>query len=339
MRTLSHIISAAIFMMAIMCSAALRAQETYPAIKGPVSMFDYIMSTNRISSGGTIAKLSKTAVSVDPICPINYASNPSGRHFYISDDYDFVKSLVAGNLKADAVNLVFTQDLYNPSDTLGFLRGFTALGAAQLDTASAYFSAVPESSGLYAPAVFYNVATLGHLGRIREAKDLISGFQAPPGCEEIKALQTAGICLVENDFEGYSAASSAFTHAGLNPYESALQGVFEQKVHHKSKSPLAAAAMSAVIPGAGKIYAGDLHSGVSAFLIVGSSAAFTAESWIKRGATNWRTCLLASLTGLFYLGNIYGSYMSVSVIENSITQTQNATILFNIHIPLYDLFN
>ena len=40
--------------------------------------------------------------------------------------------------------------------------------------------------------------------------------------------------------------------------------------NYKSKSPWLAGAMSALIPGSGKIYAGDLRSGVSTLLLVGA---------------------------------------------------------------------
>ena len=93
--------------------------------------------------------------------------------------------------------------------------------------------------------------------------------------------------------------------------------------------------MSAVIPGAGKIYAGDLRSGVSTFLIVGALGALAAESWIKYDIRDWRTITLTSIFGLFYIGNIYGSALSVSVIKNTYADAEKATLLFDLRIPLH----
>ena len=101
------------------------------------------------------------------------------------------------------------------------------------------------------------------------------------------------------------------------------------------KSPLLAAGMSAVIPGAGKIYAGDLRSGVSTFLIVGALGAMMAESAHKLGWQDWRTIALSSVFGVFYIGNIYGSAVSVSVIRNTYQDAQKASLLFDLHIPLH----
>lgn len=103
----------------------------------------------------------------------------------------------------------------------------------------------------------------------------------------------------------------------------------------KPKSPLLAGAMSAVIPGSGKIYAGDLRSGVSTLLIVGALGGMAAESWIKLGGRDWRTIALSSVFGLFYIGNIYGSALSVSVIRNTYQDAEKATLLFDLRIPLH----
>ena len=105
--------------------------------------------------------------------------------------------------------------------------------------------------------------------------------------------------------------------------------------NYKPKSPLLAGAMSAVIPGSGKIYAGDLRSGVSTLLIVGALGGMAAESWIKLGGRDWRTIALSSVFGLFYIGNIYGSALSVSVIRNTYQDAEKATLLFDLRIPLH----
>ena len=104
---------------------------------------------------------------------------------------------------------------------------------------------------------------------------------------------------------------------------------------YKRKSPFLAGAMSAVIPGSGKIYAGDLRSGVSTLLIVGAIGAMMAESAHRYGWKDWRTISLTSVFGVFYIGNIYGSAVSVSLVKNTLEDAQKATLLFDLHIPLH----
>ena len=104
---------------------------------------------------------------------------------------------------------------------------------------------------------------------------------------------------------------------------------------YKEKSALLAGVMSAVIPGSGKIYAGDLRSGVSTFLVVGALGAIAAESWAKLGLNDWRTITLSSIFALFYTANIYGSAVSVSVIKQCYEDAQKATLMFDLRIPLH----
>lgn len=101
------------------------------------------------------------------------------------------------------------------------------------------------------------------------------------------------------------------------------------------KNPKIAAVMSAIIPGSGKIYAGDVASGLSSFLIVGALGGMFADSWNKKGLDNWRTIALGSILGLFYTADIYGSYLSVSIIKDSLNDAQKTTLLFNLRIPLH----
>lgn len=77
--------------------------------------------------------------------------------------------------------------------------------------------------------------------------------------------------------------------------------------------------------------------GISSFLCVGTLAAFTAECYAKKGASDWRTILFGSLASLFYIGNVYGSYLSVGIYNETLFNAQNSTILFNLHIPVRNL--
>lgn len=148
--------------------------------------------------------------------------------------------------------------------------------------------------------------------------------------------------LVAYDVHDFSRAAEQFAAIPEgSPYAVQAQSFLDvwnstpEAPGYKRKSPLLAGAMSAVIPGSGKIYAGDLRSGVSTLLIVGALGGMAAESWIKLGGSDWRTIALSSVFGLFYIGNIYGSALSVSVIKNTYDAAQKATLLFDLRIPLH----
>ena len=148
--------------------------------------------------------------------------------------------------------------------------------------------------------------------------------------------------LVAYDIHDFSRAADSFALIPeSSPYYSQASSFMEVWSStpgipgYRKKSPVLAAAMSAVIPGSGKIYAGDLRSGISTLLIVGALGGMVAESWSRYGIKDWRTITLSSVFGLFYIGNIYGSAVSVSVIKNTYADAQKATLLFNLHVPLH----
>ena len=148
--------------------------------------------------------------------------------------------------------------------------------------------------------------------------------------------------LLAYDIHDFALAAKNFSElTAESPFQPAAQTFLNtwtsqpELPDYKDKSPWLAGAMSAVIPGSGKIYAGDLRSGVSTFLIVGALGAMAAESWAKLGIKDWRTITLSSLFGIFYTANIYGSALSVSLTKQAYEDAQKATLLFDLRIPLH----
>ena len=148
--------------------------------------------------------------------------------------------------------------------------------------------------------------------------------------------------LLAYDIHDFSLAANNFSQVGAeSPFQPAAKAFVDawasqpELPDYKDKSPWLAGAVSAVIPGSGKIYAGDLRSGVSTFLIVGALGIMAAESWSKLGIDDWRTITLTSLFGLFYTANIYGSVLSVSVTKQAYEDARKATLLFDLRIPLH----
>jgi TM2 domain-containing membrane protein YozV len=78
-----------------------------------------------------------------------------------------------------------------------------------------------------------------------------------------------------------------------------------------SKKALVAAALSTVLPGAGKLYAGKTKTFFLTFLLNAAYAAQTYESSKKLGIYHPLSIVNATAFAVFYLANIYGSYHSV----------------------------
>lgn len=85
------------------------------------------------------------------------------------------------------------------------------------------------------------------------------------------------------------------------------------KLNWSDKSPLLAGSLSAIIPGLGKIYSGKMVDGLTSMVLIGFTAYNAHRGFSKNGSGSIRGYFYTSLGAVFYLGNIYGSYIAVKV--------------------------
>ena len=256
---------------------------------------------------------------------------------WASKDFDFVEYLIDNGLKKDAKALLF-RDVYVPSDTLTYLRAWSAYNLKELEPALELFKAVPSGSAFAEKSLFYSAAVSAHLGDFLEPVSLLEAYGGE--YQEVRNLQLAGLALLRDDPEAFREASQHFSYSdfALQQPEKELSAIYSQRYEEKAKSPWLAAAASAVVPGLGKVYAGNVGEGVAAFLITGVLGAITAEHWIKDGPGDWKTIVPGAVCAVFYIGNIYGSYVSVSIQQTKVRDAQTTAVLYNIHIPLRSVF-
>jgi TM2 domain-containing membrane protein YozV len=79
------------------------------------------------------------------------------------------------------------------------------------------------------------------------------------------------------------------------------------------KSPLLAGALSAVVPGLGRVYIGRWQDGLVSFLLVGLSAVLSAQGFYDEGSHSVRGWIVGSAGALLYVGNVYGSAVGAVV--------------------------
>lgn len=97
-------------------------------------------------------------------------------------------------------------------------------------------------------------------------------------------------------------------------------GFYDRKLNPGNKDPLTAGILSAIIPGAGKIYTEEYTDGITAFLLTGVLAYLAVDN--LQDDHNTRGWIFAGLATYFYAGNIYGSVASAQIF--------NARIEFNL---------
>lgn len=79
----------------------------------------------------------------------------------------------------------------------------------------------------------------------------------------------------------------------------------------KSKNPVTAGILSALIPGSGKIYTEKYSDGVISFLLTGLFGFLSYDNFSANH--NFRGWLFAGISTFFYAGNIYGSIISANL--------------------------
>ena len=252
----------------------------------------------------------------------------------ITKDLPFIDYLLGNNFTRDALAWLEGSN-YAPSDTLDFTRGLTLYTANKLDLATDSFAKVPAGSPYYEKSLMFGAVSHAYLGNYAEGLGLVA---ACPD-SELKQYGIAAFSLLLNDKDGYEQAARNFTYQdySLAEGEKVFGDIYSSRFESRQKSPALAGIMSAVVPGAGKWYAGRKDEAIASFLTVGVFAGLTAECWVKKGPKDWRTIVFGTLGSLFYIGNIYGSYVSVGIYNDNLRDAQNNTVVFNLHVPIRDL--
>lgn len=81
----------------------------------------------------------------------------------------------------------------------------------------------------------------------------------------------------------------------------------------KKKIPVVAGALSAIVPGSGKVYTKRPLDGLYSFLIVGVTSWRAYEGYKSKGLESIDFWIFGSMASYFYLGNIYGSAISAKI--------------------------
>jgi hypothetical protein len=229
-------------------------------------------------------------------------------------------------------------------DSIHHILGMAHYNKKELEQSTFHLSKVSLSSTLYDKSIFFGALDYAHLGEYAKARTILMNYRdtMPKNTyNDLLTVNLAGLALLERDFETFDCYSEAFKFNDFHYVNSQkelmkIRGILGD---FRPKSPFVAGLLSAIVPGVGKVYAGQLGEGVASFLTVGSLAAITAENWVKNGLLDWRTLTFGAIFSVFYIGNIAGSVISVKIYKNQFNDRQNNTILLGIHLPVRSVFN
>jgi hypothetical protein len=223
-----------------------------------------------------------------------------------------------------------------------YYTGFAHYNLRQLDSAAWYLGQVPQQSNHFMKSRFFQGLSLAYLNKNKEATQVFSGLTPQDSLLlELQAFEKAGMALLQKEYAMFDTLSKQFTYR-YYPYskqESSLLDYRQQLQKVKRRSPVVAGLLSAILPGAGKVYAGQLGQGVAIFLQNSIFALQAWEGYRKDGPRSARFLIYSGLFTVFYIGNVWGSVLSVQIKRQEMYERINNQILFDMHIPLRTIFN
>ena len=259
-----------------------------------------------------------------------------------TEQIDFAKYLLKNNMPVDCIWLLQKEmDIKNyrseQKDTINDLLGYAYFNINAFDSSGYYFSIVSRANKGFAYCNFlssFSYTSNSDYSKGIERIKLVDTVDMKN--KELRNLELSGIYLLKRDTSSFSKVAKSFSYSynDMNEQENNIVKLDKDYQKIRNNSGLLAGLMSAVVPGLGKVYAGKHLQGISSFLPVTLMGLMTWEAYKKAGPTSARFILTTGLFSIFYIGNIWGSVLSVSVVRNEKNNEINNQILLNLRLPL-----
>lgn len=254
----------------------------------------------------------------------------------LSSDSLFVEYLLEKKYYNDVLNWTQHRQVFP------YYRGLAFYNQLKIDSAIRYFEKLPISHPNYVKARF--LEGFGHtfLKSYKKANQIFSELSPPDSLlGALQNFQLAGIALLERDTLKFASYQRKFNgkYFAFSQEEEKLVENYRLIQQHKRKSPLLAGLMSAVVPGSGKIYAGKTGQGLITFIQNLALGFQTYEAYRRDGWKSPRFLVYGGLFTFFYVGNIWGSTLTVHIRKQEFKDKINEQIMFNMQIPIRTVFN
>ncbi|MBS1557988.1 MAG: hypothetical protein JST69_04600 [Bacteroidetes bacterium] len=191
-------------------------------------------------------------------------------------------------------------------------------------------------------AIFFSAFSHAYLKKLNRAEQQMIHYTPLDSVEQhLRLLELSGIYLLHRNLKKFDSLQRLITKTNFitSQQEKDLHTQYIKITEQPKKSPWVAVALSTLIPGAGKFYAGQKGQGVYTFLISVVLGMQAWEGYHKDGPSSVRFIAYSSLFASLYIGTIWGSAFSVKVRRYQLNETINDQILFDMHIPLRTVFH
>ncbi len=263
----------------------------------------------------------------------------------VRTELDFILYLISRDDYAESLFLL--ERLQNAGDqwidSINYLTGWVFYRQKKLQTSAEKLLLVRRGSPVFYKSHFFGAYNLAHAGDVRRAITVLHGVPADMGSmpEAMRHFQLGGMCLLERDYECFGLHASEFKGGFhiMAQQESRLVQHHDKLVNASPVSPFLAGVLSAAVPGLGRVYAGKPAEGIVSFLYLASFGLTSYDFYRGAGLRSPLFIISASVTGIFYAGNIWGSVTAARRVNNEFQHEMDQRILFDLHIPLRNAFN
>lgn len=261
--------------------------------------------------------------------------------------FDFVQHLI-DNKAYDEAKWALSQMANRPNlaqdekDSLQYLLGRMYYLNAQLDSSILAFEKTSKNSPFFEEARFFRAFGLLYSKRYTESNSLLPSLTPSDTClNDFGRYMQAAQGLFTQDWPMYEENRQKLDHVVCSPFQIEKEKLpdYAQKFkHNKRKSAWKAGLFSAILPGSGKYYAGYRGQALASLFPCLVFGATTAESYFRAGPKSAAFIVSAGMFSLFYIGNIWGSALSVKTIYEQRNEEYRHRLLLDIQIPLHRIF-
>ena len=258
---------------------------------------------------------------------------------FSNGDYQFLLHLESISAYDEGVFwLEQKESAFGRSDTTAFHLGMFEYFRKNRASSLRFFEEVTHSNlRFWNTSRFYSGLQYAYLGNYTKARqvfmqtDSLSALHA-----ELRKLSLAGLSLLDHDFESFESFQTSFdpNYYQLVDHQQALLGTYDVMRNRKTKSPVIAGLLSAIVPGAGKFYLGKIGQGTMSLMTSTIFALQAYEGYRKDGPKSASFIVFGSIFSVFYVANIWGSVVAVKVENVNFNRTNHDTILLHMHIPI-----
>ena len=247
-------------------------------------------------------------------------------------DFDY-----AGNGLLSKTNLTIDQ-----RDSVNYILGFGNFSKAKYGRSLQYLKEVTANSSYYYKSRFYLAICHSENKQFDSAYCSLSTVDAREigSLVQLQCYEMAAFSLLKRNYATYDSLALQFNSTdSLLASEQKLLNLNQQKLRTlKRKSPLVAGTLSAIVPGLGLVYSGNNGQALAAFIRVAAMGALAVEQYVKKGPDNAQFIIFSSLFSFFYIGNIWGSTLSVKIRYDENVKEIDHNVMVGLRIPVDHFF-